>query len=37
MICISLVVSDVEHFIHVPIGHLYYFIGILFQILFYAL
>ena len=27
LICISLIISDVEHFFHVPVGDLYVFIG----------
>ena len=27
LICISLIISDVEHFFHVLIGHLYIFFG----------
>ena len=27
LICISLIISDVEPFFHVPIGHLYVFFG----------
>ena len=27
LICISLIISDVEHFFHVLIGHLYIFLG----------
>ena len=27
LICISLIISDVEHFFHVPVGHLYIFFG----------
>ena len=27
LICISLIVSDVEHFFHVPVGQLYVFFG----------
>ena len=27
LICISLIISDVEHVFHVPLGHLYGFFG----------
>ena len=27
LICISLIIRDVEHFFHVPVGHLYIFLG----------
>ena len=27
LICISLIISDVEHFFHLPVGHLYVFFG----------
>ena len=30
LICISLMIGDVEHFFHVPIGHLYVFFGEMF-------
>ena len=27
LVCISLIISDVEHLLHVPVGHLYVFLG----------
>ena len=27
LICISLIISDIEHFFHMPVGHLYVFFG----------
>ena len=33
LICISLMVSDVEHLFHIPVGHLYVFRKMFIQIL----